>query len=183
MAANKVFGWVDKRVSNIPVGGDRRDSKTRRVGDSKIMRQTLDWLYTWRWAPWWVMAFVFGVAILPNWIDKAKFYIRPVAVMEGKLISKTADTARLHIYGTKRRGVECQYLGIQAFGDRLVGLPVDLVIGRVDIPQVGDTKPTGNFDIGVWEIKPTLGVITVRVYVSHDCSGTRVATKIAEVKI
>jgi hypothetical protein len=152
------------------------------MGDSKMM-WAMDWLYRWRLVPWYVIAFVFGFGIMPNFYDTARFYVRPVAVMQGDLVSKTEGSARLHIYGHKGRGVECRYLSIQAFGDRLVGLPVDLIITRVDIPHVGDTKPTGDFDIGAWEVKPTLGVIVVRVYVTHDCEGTKVATKIAEVKI
>ena len=183
MATSEIFGWVDRRRGSVPVAWDRRNQQANGMGDSQMTRTTLDFLYRWRWVPWWVMAVIFGVAILPNWVDEARFWLRPVVDMQGALVSKTADSARIHLYGKKLRGVECRFLGLQAFGDRLVGLPVDLIITRVDMPSEGVTKPRGAFDIGVWEVKPTFGVTAVRVYTTHSCDDTRVATKIAEVSM
>ena len=183
MGTSKVFRWVDRRCNDAPVCRDRRTGQSRRLVDSQMTRTALDWLYRYRWVPWWVMAFVFAAVILPDLVDPIRFFIRPVVTMKGELVSKTSDVARVHIFGKKHRGIECEYLGIQAFGDRLVGLPADLIIKRVDMPSDGISKPQGTYDIGIWELRPMLGVTTARVYVSHNCEGVRIATKVAEVPI
>ena len=117
--------------------------------------------------------------------DRIAFWWRPVVKMQGDLVAKTADGAALiHMYGEKLRGEECVYKGLQAFGDRVAGPTVDLRIARADLPEEGSTKPSGEYDIGVWRVWPVHGVTQVNVYVAHDCGTGRLwATKIAEVKL
>lgn len=183
MVADKILGWVDRRVTDCPVGRDRRGVKTRRLGDAKMTRGFADWLYQHRWWPWVITATIMLTAVIPARYDVLRFHLFPVLDMRGDLVSKTPEYARLHIYGIKLRGVECRYLGIQAFADRMVGLPSDMTIARISAPETGATKPAGSFDLGVWEVKPVMGAVGVRVYVAHDCDGSRVATKVAEVAL
>ena len=133
---------------------------------------------------WWYAAVLASVLWLsPPWYDKVRFWFYPVVVMQGDITARTNDGIIVHMYGEKRRGAECRFLGIQAFGDRLVGYPVDLYIRRVDMPSDGITKPAGVYDIGFWNIHPTANVTSVRVYVSHDCDGAKWATQIAKVEL
>ena len=119
-----------------------------------------------------------------NAYNKVAFWLRPVAVMHGDVVAGPTDNYIIvHMYGRKLRGEECVYKGTQAFGERAVGPTVDLRIARVDIPETGNTKPSGDYDIGNWRIWPVDGVNIVRVYVTHECNGRFWATKITEVNI
>lgn len=148
-----------------------------------MTRTVADWLYRYRWFPWAVTLAILLTVVLPQHYDRMRFAMFPVLSMEGVLIGRVGDAAHIHIYGEKLRGIECRYIGISAFADRLVGLPVDLEIRRINIPQTGTTKPAGPWDIGVWEVRPVQGATRVRVYTSHDCQGSLVATKVAEVPL
>jgi len=81
----------------------------------------------------------------------------------------------------KLRGVECEYKGIQAYGDRITGHPVDLNSKRLEVVEQGGTKSNVNYDIGIGEIWPTKNVYRVRVNVAHLCGKSRVSTEIASV--
>lgn len=118
-----------------------------------------------------------------NAFDRIRFWIRPVVVMQGELVEKEGDRVLIHMYGKKLRGVECEYKGIQAFGDRINGLPVDLSSNRIDKPITGATKDSGSYDIGVWEVFPVKEVYRVRVNVAHECGKSRVSTEIASINL
>lgn len=121
--------------------------------------------------------------------DRVSFWWTPVVTMTGELIAPPTDSyVVIRMRGTKHRGAECEYKGIQAVGDRLVGEAVDLHISRVDMPELGNTKPQGDYDIGTWRVWPVDGVRTVVVYVTHHCMNddgrvSRVATQIAKVNL
>jgi hypothetical protein len=119
-----------------------------------------------------------------NLHDRVAFWLRPVVQMKGDVVAGPTDSyVILHIYGSKLRGEECVYKGLQAFGERAVGPAVDLRIARVGIPEDGATKPRGTYDIGLWRVWPVDGIDTVKVYVTHQCGERFVATKIAEVEL
>lgn len=119
-----------------------------------------------------------------NAYNKVAFWLRPVAVMHGDVVAGPTDNYIIvHIYGRKVRGGECVYKGVQAFGERAVGPTVDLQIARTDLPESGNTRPAGDYDIGFWRIWPVDGVQAIRVFVTHDCSGKMWATKIMEVEL
>jgi hypothetical protein len=183
MGAHKNGGWLVRRSVDIFVGRDRRVRKDTRLGHTQMTHMVLDLLYITRWIPWAVMIVIALVMLGPDLYNDARFYVRPIAVMKGDLVTRTDDYIRIHITGEKVRGVECKYLGIQAFGDRAVGSPVDLTIRRVGLESEGLTKPAGKFDIGTWELRPSFGIITARIYTTHDCEGTLWPTKIAEVSL
>lgn len=143
------------------------------------MTRVADLLYRWRAIPWIVM----GIVLTTTLFDPVRFWLYPVAKMEGEVAARGDGFVIVRIQGKKLRGVECEYLGRQAFGDRLIGPPVELYITRLDRPEDGKTKPPGTYDVGLWDIRPTLGVTRVRVYVTHNCEGTRWATEIASINI
>lgn len=126
-----------------------------------------------------------GLAIKDtNAVDKIRFWLRPVVIMSGELVEGPVNGyVMVHMTGTKVRGEECEYKGIQAQGDRIIGLPVDLRSQRVDIPETGTTKSAGEYDIGVWKIWPVDGIYRIRVNVGHDCQGSKVATEIARITL
>lgn len=119
-----------------------------------------------------------------NAFDRFRFWVRPVVEMKGDLIGEVKPGhITVRMYGKKLRGVECEYKGIQAFGDRINGLPVDLNSKRIDIPEKGLTKDAGRYDIGIWEIWPIEGIYRVRVNVGHECGKSRVSTEIASINL
>ena len=104
----------------------------------------------------------------------------PVVEMQGVIISRSGDAVDIHMSGTKNR--ECTYVQLLPYavrGDRMH----DLSIQRLDSIVKGDTKPLGNFDIGVWRVWPVGGASAVVIMVQHICAGRIVTTKIAEVKL
>lgn len=147
------------------------------------MTYAINWLYRYRAVPWFITGLIALAWFLPDFYDPVRFKLRPVVSMNGELQARTTDGVLIRIYGEKLRGVECKYLDIQAFGDRIIGMPIDLHIKRVDMPSDGKTKPAGSYDIGTWNVHPTATVSVVRVYVSHDCEGSKVATQIAKVML
>ena len=119
-----------------------------------------------------------------NVVDKIRFWWRPVVQMQGEIYKgPTDDYIVIHMYGKKLRGVECEYKGVTAFGDRIFGLPVDLIAKRVDIPENGSTKDEGSYDIGYWKVHPITGVYRVRVNVAHICGRSPVSTEIASINL
>lgn len=130
-----------------------------------------------------ILLFLAVISFLPAYYDTIRFWITPVVKMHGELIARTNDGVLIRMYGEKLRGVECRFIDIQAFGDRMVGMPIDLYIKRVDMPSDGKTKPAGVYDIGTWNIHPTSTVTQVRVFVSHECDNAKVATQIAKVAL
>lgn len=125
----------------------------------------------------------FGTLLVDNNVfDRIRFWIRPVVIMQGELVEEISPGhVTLHIFGKKLRGVECEYKGTQAYGDRITGHPVELNSKRLDVVEQGGTKDSGKYDIGIWEIWPTKNVYRVRVNVAHLCGKSRVSTKIASV--
>jgi hypothetical protein len=152
------------------------------VGE-EMTRQILELSYRTRWISIGIILFLCAISLLPIYYDPVRFWVKPVAKMQGELVARTNDGVLIRMYGEKLRGAECRFLDIQAFGDRMTGLPIDLYISRVDMPSLNQTKPKGSYDIGIWNIHPTAQVTHVRVYVSHDCEGTKWGTQIAKVKL
>ena len=186
MVPAKIAGWVDHRDFQRRLGGDRRRSETVRLDREKgraLRREVLDWLYLRRWWPWVLALPLIAIAYGADMTHKISLFFVPVVRMQGELVSRTPDAAIIHMWGQRLRGTECEYRDIMAFGDRAVGLPVDLYITRKDKDADNKTRPTGEYDIGLWEVRPLPGVIAVRVFSMHDCGGRLVATKIAEVKL
>lgn len=106
----------------------------------------------------------------------------PVVNMRGQLVARGDNSVDVHMWGSKNRN--CKYLGILAYSHQTnSGLLRDASITRLDRKSTGDTKPRGDFDIGVWRIAPIAGALEVLVYVQHDCDGRAVDTLIAEIDI
>lgn len=107
-------------------------------------------------------------------------FLFPVVVMDGDILQRQPDFVDVHIWGEKRRN--CKYMNLQAY-TREKNLMHDAKISRIDGPNVGNTKPLGTFDIGVWRVTPIENRTSVVVFVRHDCSGRVVLTKIADEQI
>ena len=97
----------------------------------------------------------------------------PVVVMDADIVARAADSVDLHIYGKKQR--DCRYMGIQSFLKTQAVLS-DANQKRTSMPETGQTKPLGNFDIGVWRVWPIAGAEHVLMYVQHSCNGRHVLT-------
>ena len=110
----------------------------------------------------------------------AAFYALPVVQMQGELVAQDATSVTLHVWGRKLRG-SCRYVGISGYAGYGPSLR-DTMTERIDIAESGQTKPAGEYDIGLWKIKPTAGADRVLMYVTHSCGpGDLRVTKIAEV--
>jgi len=118
-----------------------------------------------------------------NILNKVRFAIFPVVTMGGYPIQVADGSFYINIRGTKNRGDECVFKNIQAIGERLVGLPVDLNIDRVDRAIIGTTKVAGSYDIGEWRIWPTQDIVAFHVYINHICSKTPWTTEVAMCKL
>ena len=70
-----------------------------------------------------------------NLHTRVSFWWRPVVQMSGEVTAgPTNNYVIVQMHGRKLRGEECKYVGLQAFGDRVVGPQVGLQIARTDIP-------------------------------------------------
>jgi hypothetical protein len=108
--------------------------------------------------------------------------LRPVVVLvNATIVDKGGDEVTVGLI--VRKGRECDYIRLQAFGARGDEPLKDAYMRRLDVPENGATKPRGTFDIGTWRIWPTSGASSVIVYAQHDCSGRIVQTKLAEVAL
>lgn len=138
-------------------------------------------------------AILVGFALLPilhreyaDWAEAreaAAQQARPVVVMHGRLVQRDAYSVWLHIAGAKLRA--CRYMGLTAYSVDAQGVRRDANIERSDgIESRGDTKPPGDYDLGVWRVWP-VGDEAVRALVSveHDCAGVIVRSVIAEVAL
>lgn len=146
-----------------------------------------------RWS--WVFSIALGVFIAPvisNWSDNLLNHYHeaydqgnPVVVMSGTLVKQDAESAYVHMAGTKQvnRSSECTYVRVKAYTRNAAGVMKDAYIQRVDMPEDGHNKPPGNFDIGVWRIWPKDDASSVVVYAIHSCNGRQVRTVIADVVI
>lgn len=133
-----------------------------------------------------LMLGLFLGAIAPDLIPGARSWFdmtfRPVVVMSGRLVDVSEQQALVRIAGEKRRS--CDFAGISAYALDPAGFGRDVKLSRADgIPQDGHTKPTGNFDLGVWRIDGIGHAVRAQVWVTHFCQGRRVVTKIADVAL
>lgn len=105
----------------------------------------------------------------------------PVVEMHGTLLSFGDGEAVIALGGRKLR--DCSYIRIQAYSLGLDGNMSDTFIARTDIPESGETKPTGNFQVGTWRVWPLPQSRGLVVYVSHLCGSRIVLTKIADIPL
>lgn len=106
-----------------------------------------------------------------------------VVTMSGRLVAADNDAVRVSMWGEKH--LDCTYVGMQGFfGSASSGKLRDAMIRRIDMAEVGATKPPGaHYDIGVWELRPRNGATRALVYVQHTCGSRLITTKIADVEV
>jgi hypothetical protein len=114
---------------------------------------------------------------LLSYYDDAK----PVVVMQAQLLTRTDHDAVLRIYGDKLR--PCTYLRMQTYWRDSMGELHDAFAQRLDMPNRGDSKPLGSFDIGQWRVWPVQGAKSIVMFSQHDCDGRLVSTKMVEVAL
>ena len=71
MVTGEILGRVDWRRNHVPVGGDRRNQQTDRMGDSKMTGRIANWLHHYRLIPWVVMALFLPIGLWPAfwWLE------------------------------------------------------------------------------------------------------------------
>ena len=138
-------------------------------------------------------AILVGFALLPAlqreytaWAEAREVAVqqaRPVVIMHGRLIQRDAYSVWLHIAGAKIRA--CRYMGLTAYSMDAQGVRRDANIERADGIEVrGATKEPGDYDLGVWRVRPVGDEATrALVSVEHDCAGVIVRSVIAEVAL
>lgn len=115
-----------------------------------------------------------------DWLMAGYDRAYPVVEMSGQITGRTPTSVDVHISGRKSR--DCTYIQLQAYAVR-AGTLHDANIQRLDIPERGDTKQRGAYDIGTWRVWPTDGATGALVMVQHLCAGRIVTTKITEVTL
>ena len=108
----------------------------------------------------------------------------PVLVMSGSVVASDGDSVTVRISGEKLRGDECKFLSITGVTLDASGVKTQANITRIDVPQNGNTKDRGKWDIGLWKIQPvTDAAVSVQAYTNHSCLGRIINTKIVDVKL
>jgi len=103
----------------------------------------------------------------------------PVVEMHGDVQSTTVHDVVLHISGEKKRG--CQPMRITAYTRDKNGNLQDANIQKLGVAERGLSRPLGPVDLGLWRIWPRDGADGVMVFVTHQCAGRSVITKVADV--
>lgn len=103
----------------------------------------------------------------------------PVVEMTGAVVAVRNNAALVHIKGTKLR--DCKYLRMIGYVVSEDGQRRDVFVRRVGVPESGDTKSLGAYDIGVWEIGPLDGAGRVQIETRHLCGEHEVRTVVADV--
>lgn len=141
----------------------------------------------WRWWPTMLLGSVLGLAMVPvgEWgtafVRDAYDRGHPVVVAEGVLFERDADSVTLAISGEKHR--DCEYVAIAGYTIGSDGLLRSTYIQRVDQPSIGATRPVGRQSFGLWRLWPTDRSVRAEVWISHQCGGRLVRTKVAEVAL
>jgi hypothetical protein len=107
--------------------------------------------------------------------------LNPVVSMSGVLVETTGQTVRIGIRGSKHR--DCMYLRMVSYGVDSKGTRHDMHMARLSMAEVGDSKPVGNYDLGIWELVPRGDAKRVQVDVVHLCGSRTVRTMIADVAL
>lgn len=180
------LGFVDRRRGSRRLCGVSKCSKIHQVVGKRIMSAT-DLARKFIWFPWALLVVSALLALVNRDVyDSVRFWWTPVVTMSGSVVGPpSGGEVLVHMKGQKNRGVECRYIEIQSYGKRFAGPDADLRMVRVDIPETGATKGKGYYDIGVWKIWPVDKTVLkgIEVFVTHNCNGTFVSTKVAEVKL
>lgn len=137
-------------------------------------------------------AVVVGFALLPpmskhyqDWAEAAAIRReqgQPVVQMQGRVVERGQGFVVVHMTGRKLR--ECRYVGLTAYTINPQGVRFDASIRRDDLPETGDTKPPGTYDIGRWRIWPThADSRSLLVFADHLCNQIQVRSLVAEVPL
>lgn len=105
----------------------------------------------------------------------------PVIIANGTILAQREDWAEVAIVGDKRRA--CIYVAMSAFSTDASGMLRDTFVSRVDMPASGTTRPLGTQTLGVWRIWPVLGATRIELWITHQCEGRLVRTKLADVEL
>jgi hypothetical protein len=108
----------------------------------------------------------------------------PVLQMTGTVKEREADAVILHISGRKLRGEECRLMAVYGYAVSDTGRLSDATAMRVDQQQQGRPREAGEYDIGLWRVRPVgADAVGVKVMAAHDCLGRVVLSTIAEAKL
>jgi hypothetical protein len=71
MVTAEIFGFVDRRASDIPVGRDRRIRQAGGLDGSEMTRKVVDWLYRFRIIPWAAILVFLPIGLWPAswWLE------------------------------------------------------------------------------------------------------------------
>lgn len=134
-----------------------------------------------------VVGIVLGALLVPvgtsftDWLAKQYDKSFPVVVMSGILLSMSNNEAVIALQGRKLR--ECAYLRTRAYAMDGDGDMHDTYIARADMPETGETRPVGAFQIGVWRVWPLPNSRSVVIYTNHLCGSRIVVTRAADIDL
>jgi hypothetical protein len=130
---------------------------------------------------------LFGAMLVPigtafaDWLIERYDLAFPVVAMHGTLMSISDNEATITLQGRKLR--KCGYIRLRAYAIDGDGDMHDTYIARVDVPETGETRPTGEFSSGMWRVWPLPNSRGIVVYANHLCGSRIVVTKVADIDL
>lgn len=105
----------------------------------------------------------------------------PVVVASGEIVDRGEDWVEIAITGEKNR--QCAYVALAAYSMAPDGLLRDGFVARTDRPTSGATRPLGMQEFGTWRVWPVRGAVSVEMWVTHQCEGRLVRSKLADIDL
>lgn len=144
-------------------------------------------LQWWRMWPTMLVGAISGLALIPvgDWAAHvardAYDAAHPVVVAQGVVVGRDGESVTIAVVGEKLRN--CQYIAVAAYTTGDDGLLRSAYVMRVDQPSTGATRPIGKQSFGEWRIWPTDKTKRVEIWLSHQCDGRIIRSKVADMPL
>jgi len=104
----------------------------------------------------------------------------PVLVeVSAVLVAQSPTSATVHVVATKHPGrALCTFQRTDAFVTDAAGVQVEVPRAVAGDPYIGNTRPPGRHDLGVWTVTypPALRPVSVSFFAQHQCAWWMQAT-------
>jgi hypothetical protein len=128
-----------------------------------------------------MLGFMIGWAIPDDSIEAIDDWLRPVVVVQAKVVAREGDSVTVAFDWRKNR--QCEYGGMYAYASRGPFMH-ETPLQRVDFPSVEQTHPAGWTGHTVWRIGPPLnGSKHVSLWIRYDCGGKKKFPQVAEIDL
>ena len=137
--------------------------------------------------PWTVLLGILLGLFIASYIGSIRSFVMnthaeffPVVKYQAEIVGRKDDFVLIHVWGEKLRDCPAIKDSLESYTVRKDTL-FDANEFRIDGNP--NSRPVGKVDLGVWKIWPVEGAKRVRMYVSHDCDGSVIRSKIVDVPL